>query len=208
MVVLTGGCAYKPKAGDPLRFIGDVFSDDEILIQSPKSEQGGDKESDEPALESSSGGLSREFIIGIVVGICGLFGLAIILFFIYYMRFRQREPSYPDTDDDADTGNLAPMRRSLRHHASIDPDPVPFNNPPRLYNSFGGSSDGGSSAECGETDYFDYVNATKMMQKPEADSGMLPAHAAYRPYIRSKNQYLGVEADGGSVRAPSSVSRF
>ena len=208
MVVLTGGCAYKPNAGELLMYSGNLFSDDDILIQSPNSQKGGDEGSDEPAQESSSGGLSREFIIGIVVGICGLFALAIILFFIYYLRFRQREPSYPDDTDDADAGNLAPMRRSLRHHASIDPDPVPFNNPPRYYNPFTSDSDEGSSAGYAETDYFDYVNATKMMQKPEADSGMLPAHAAYRPYIRSKNQFLGVEADGGSMRAPSSVSRF
>lgn len=203
MVVLTGGCAYKPKGGELLVYKGDVFSDDDILIQSPESQADGDTEPDGLAQESSSGGLPREFIIGIVVGVCGLFALAIILFFVYYLRFRERESSYSDTDD-GDTGNLAPMRRSLRHHASIDPDPVPFNNPPRFYNPFTGDSDAGSSAGYTETDYFDYVNATKMMHKPEADSGMLPAHAAYRPYIRSKNQFLGVEADGRSMRAPSS----
>lgn len=38
LTVLTGGCAYKPSAGEKLEYKGDVFSRDEIMIEAPDQE--------------------------------------------------------------------------------------------------------------------------------------------------------------------------
>lgn len=193
LTVLTGGCAYKPSAGEKLEYKGDVFSRDEIQIEAPDQEDTdtkpitpADNDSSSP---SSSGGLSREFVVGIVVGVCLLFAIAILLFFIYYLRFRKR--------DKPPTPELAPHhhRRSLRHQHSIDPDPGLFGG--RGAYPWGSDSDGES---VNGAEYFDYVNATAMDRRMEGEGGGLPAHRAYKPYIRSKNRVGGdVDGDGNTV---------
>lgn len=213
--MLTGGCAYKPEAGEKLSYKGDVFSRDEILIEAPNQEDT-DMKPITPAdsdlsSPSTSGGLSREFVIGIVVGVCVLFGIAILLFFIYYLRFRR--PDKPPTPD------LFPphQRFSLRHQRSIDPDPALFGG--RGIYPWSSDSDGESVHGA---EYFDYVNATAMERRPEGEGAGMPAHKAYRPYIRSKNRMGDVDdgntvstgegsnwkaLEAGSVRAPSSLGR-
>ncbi|SPN99129.1 uncharacterized protein DNG_02164 [Cephalotrichum gorgonifer] len=196
MVVLTGGCAYKPVAGSTLGFTGDVFSDEGILIESPGSRQDGDEDHEEPAEGSSPPPkLSREFIIGIVVGISVLFAFAITLFFIYYLRFRKREQ--PDSANPR-------FDRYLRHQESIDADPALFNSTPhgtRLYPYGSDSDDDAESMRVFENnnDYFDYMNATAMMQKPQVEGLAPPAHAAYNPYIRSGKRFVG-EVDRSTSR--------
>lgn len=193
--MLTGGCAYTPGAGEKLDFKGDVFSRDEILIEAPNQEDTDTKpitptdDDSSAASTTTSSSLSREFIVGIVVGVCLLFAIAIILWFIYYLRFRKRDK--PPTPD------LYPrhQRHSLRHQRSIDPDPALFGG--RGMYPWSSDSDGES---VNGAEYFDYVNATAMERRPEGDGAGMPAHRAYKPYIRSKNR-VGADwdGDGGTV---------
>ena len=186
MAVLTGGCAYKPEAGSTLRFTGDVFSRDDILIQAPRERD--DTERVAPEVDgSSSPGLSREFKIGIVVGVCLLFAIAIVLFFIYYLGFRKRD-RLPEPE-------VFP-RNSLRHQHSIDPDPALFGGHASRMYPWTSDSDGESGRGSGEN--FDYVSAAAMMQKSEGQGAALPAHAAYKPYIRSK-RLAGLDGDEATV---------
>lgn len=208
LTVLTGGCAYKPEAGSLLRYTGDVFSNDDIRIQSPNQDNDdADTQPGESKKQGSSSGLSREFIIGIVVGVCVLFAMAIALFFIYYLRFRKRD-AVPDPD------HLFPPshRQSLRHQRSVDPDPALFSNTvhagSRLY-PWSSDSDGESLHGGGHgADYFDFVNATAMAHRPEAEGQALPMHAAYKPYIRSKNRVAGGDGDGATMTTDNWSARW
>lgn len=190
--MLTGGCAYKPEAGETLLFTGDVFSHDEILVHAPG--QDGETQPIAPTDDDDSRpGLSREFTIGIVVGISLLFAIAILLFFVYYLRFRKR-----DTPPD-------PRRRSLRHEPSIDPDPVLFSS---WRHPWASDSDGESLGYGGSSvSDFDYVNAAAMAQKPDAEGVGMPAHAAYKPYIKSRNNLSAVDVDRSTGRRSASEGK-
>lgn len=221
MVVLTGGCAYTPTTGDRLELTGDLFSDEKILIQAPDSGQSDDNGGLKPGPSvglgddtTSSPGLSREFIIGIVVGISVLFAIAITLFFIYYLRFRGREPTGAGGDEKFDDSPPTHSTRMLRHQASIDPDPAPFNTLARSvggyqYGDAWGTDSEGEGGHCygNNSDYFNYLHATAIMNKPEAEGQVLPAHAAYNPYIKSRSHFVRPEraADASTVRAGSAA---
>lgn len=120
------------------------------------------------------------------MGVCILFAIAILLFFIYYLRFRKRdEPPAPD---------LFPHSRSQRHQQSIDPDPALFGGRPYPW-----SSDSDAESAANGAGSFDYEHAAAMDRRMEGgDDGGLPAHRAYRPFIRSKHR-AGRDEDGSTV---------
>jgi len=97
MILLTGGCAYKPIGhNDIFGIVGDIFSKEEIGISPPKT--GSDPVNTTSTIPPHTAKKEKSLSVGIIGGIAGgvgfIFLLAIALFVMHYFqesRFRRQQ---------------------------------------------------------------------------------------------------------------------